>query len=278
MSLAWQVSSWAGRVGLGRKMAIVLAIAALVSGIATYPALTGAPPFGPDPAIVLFLLTLDLVLLLALGALVTSRLLVVWAKRRRGLAGSRLQVQLVGLFSVIAVFPTIIVAVFSYLFFSFGVEAWFSDRVRTALSESQAVAEAYLHEHQQVIRADVLAMASDLNREAYILNFNQARLAQVVRTQAALRSLNEAEVFDSSGRVLARSGFSLSLEFGLIPEWAMLQARNGDVAIVTGDNDDRVRALVRLAPFPRAYPYIARFVRGPGLAHMEQTQRAAAQY
>src|SRR5258708_32479638 len=93
-------------------------------------------------------------------------------------------------------------------------------------------------------------MASDLNHEAYILNFNPSRLAQVVRTQAALRSLNEAEVFDSSGRVLARSGFSLSLEFGLIPEWAMLQARNGDAALVTGDNDDRVHALVLLPALP----------------------------
>ncbi len=37
-------------------------------------------------------------------------------------------------FSLLAVIPTIIVAVFSYLLFSFGVQAWFSERVRTALS------------------------------------------------------------------------------------------------------------------------------------------------
>jgi len=182
------------------------------------------------------------------------------------------------LFSLVAVTPTIIVAVFSYLFFSFGVETWFSERVRTALSESQAVAEAYLDEHQQVIRADVLAMASDLNRESYILNFNPQRLTQVVRTQAALRSLNEAEIFDNSGRILASAGFSLSLEFGLIPPWAMQQARSGDVAIITGDNDDRVRALVRLEQFPGAYLYIGRFVEAQVLNHMEQTQRAVAQY
>src|SRR5579859_6135748 len=168
MSVAQQVGSWAGRTGLRRKIAIVLAVAALLSGIATYLALTGAPPFGPRPVVVLSLLNLDLVLLLALAALVAKRLIDVWAGRRRGLAGSRLHVRLVVLFSLVAVTPTIIVAVFSYLFFSFGIEAWFSQRVRIALSESQAVAEAYLHEHQQVIRADVLAMASDLNREAYI--------------------------------------------------------------------------------------------------------------
>src|SRR5712692_9664057 len=149
MSLARQVRSWAGGTGLWRKIAIALAAAALASGVATYLALTGAPPVGPRPGTVLGLLYLDLVLLLALASLVAKRLVEVWAERRRGLAGSRLQVRLVGLFSLIAVLPTIIVAVFSYLFFSFGVESWFSDKVRTAISESVAVAEAYLHEHQK---------------------------------------------------------------------------------------------------------------------------------
>src|SRR6266581_8864345 len=167
-----RVRIWAGHFGLRRKIAIALAIAALASGIATYLALTGAPPFGPPPGAVLSLLNLDLVLLLVLGAVVAKRLIEVWAERRRGLAGSRLQIRLVVLFSLIAVTPTIIVAVFSYLFFSFGVESWFSDKVRTAITESLAVAEAYLHEHQQAIRADVLAMANDLNRDAMKLALN----------------------------------------------------------------------------------------------------------
>ncbi len=113
MSLARRVRTWAGGIGLWRKIAIALAAAALASGIATYLALTGVPPFGPRPGAVLILLNLDLVLLLALAALVAKRLVEVWVERRRGLAGSRLQVRLVGLFSLIAVLPTIIVAVFS---------------------------------------------------------------------------------------------------------------------------------------------------------------------
>ena len=146
MSLARQVRSWAGGTGLWRKLAIMLAAAALASGVATYLALTGVPPMGPGPGVVLSLLYLDLVLLLLLATLVAKRLVEVWLERRRGLAGSRLQIRLVGLFSLIAVLPTIIVAVFSYLFFSFGVESWFSDKVRTAITESVAVADAYVKE------------------------------------------------------------------------------------------------------------------------------------
>jgi two-component system nitrogen regulation sensor histidine kinase NtrY len=268
---------WAGRI-FGRKLAIALAIPALASGIATYLALTGAPPFGPHPKAVLSLLNLDLILLLALGAVIAKRLIEVWAERRRGLAGSRLQIRLVVLFSLIAVMPTIIVAGFSYLFFSFGMESWFSERVRTAITESLAVAEAYLHEHQQAIRADVLAMANDLNRDAIKLALNPQHLEQVVSAQAALRGLTEAMIFDRSGHMLARSSLSFTLGFEPVPDDAIHLADTGDVAIMTNDSDDRVRALVRLNQFGDVYLYVGRFIEPRVLNHMEETQRAAAQY
>jgi len=278
MNLMRRVRIWAGRIGLGRKIAIALAIPALASGVATYLALTGAPPFGPHPNAVLSLLNLDLVLLLALGAVVAKRLIEVWAERRRGLAGSRLQIRLVVLFSLIAVTPTIIVAVFSYLFFSFGIESWFSDKVRTAISEALAVAEADLHEHQQAIRADVLAMANDLNRDAVKLALNPQHLEQVVSAQAALRGLTEAVVFDRAGHMLARSSLSFTLGFEPVPDDAMHLADAGDVAIMTNDSDDRVRALVRLNQFGDVYLFVGRFIEPRVLNHMEETQRAAAQY
>ena len=200
MSLARRIRVWAGGVGLWRKMAIALAVAALGSGIATYLALTGAPPFGPGPRPVLILLLLDLILLLALACWVAKRFVEVWLERRRGLAGSRLQVRLVGLFSLIAVTPTIIVAIFSYLFFNFGVESWFSDKVRTAISESVEVADAYVKEHQQAIRADALAMAAGLDRYAASLQMNPQYLAPVLTAQAAMRNLTEAAILDRAER------------------------------------------------------------------------------
>ena len=278
MKLLRRVRIWASRVGLRHKFAIALAIAALASGVATYLALSGAPPFSRHPNAVLSLLNLDLALLVALGALIAKRLLQVWAERRRGLAGSRLQIRLVVLFSLIAVTPTIIVAVFSYLFFSFGVESWFSDKVRTAISESLAVSEAYLHEHKRAIRADTLAMANDLNRDAAELQLNQQQLTEVVSAQAALRGLTEAMVFDRSGKVLARSSLSFTLGFEPVPENAMRVADEGDVAVMTNDSDNRVRALIRLDQFGPVYLYVGRYIEPRVLSYMEETQRAVAQY
>src|SRR5213079_300522 len=129
------------------------------------------------------------------------------------LGGVAVQVRLVGLFSLIAVLPTIIVAVFSYLFFSFGVESWFSDKVRTAISESVAVADAYVRQHQQAIRADALAMAADLDRSAATLAINPQYLAPALTAQAAIRSLTEAAVVDRRGQMVARTGLAFALGF-----------------------------------------------------------------
>ncbi|HUZ71589.1 MAG TPA: PAS domain-containing sensor histidine kinase [Stellaceae bacterium] len=269
---------WASRVRLGRKAALVLTVAAALSAAATYAALKGIPPFDTRHHLDALFLLLNLILVLPLFAIVAWRLVEVWAERRRGLAGSRLHVRFVLVFGLLAVIPTVIVAIFSYVLFSFGVQAWFSERVRTALSESLAVAEAYLHEHQQAIRADVIGMASDLNRDAAILSIDPTRLNQIVQAQAALRSLSEALVFDGSGRILARTGLSFALELQPVPQWALERARAGDVAVLTSDNDDRVRALIRLDRFGDVYLYVGRFVDPMVLSHMQKTQRAVAQY
>ncbi|MBV8493383.1 MAG: PAS domain-containing sensor histidine kinase [Alphaproteobacteria bacterium] len=278
MSLAGQLRGWTGGIGVWRKLAIALASAALASGLATYLALTGAPPFGPRPTLVLSLLNLDLVLLLALAAVVAKRLFEVRAERRRNLAGSRLQVRLVGLFSLIAVLPTIIVAVFSYLFFSFGVESWFSDKVRTAISESVAVADAYVREHQQAIRADALAMAADLDRSAGTLQLNPQYLAPVLTAQAAMRGLTEAAVVDRRGTMLARTGLAFALGFEDVSQDALRRANQGEVVIMTNDQDERVRALVRLGEFSDLYLYVGRFIEPRVLAHRDEVHLAAAQY
>ena len=64
---------------------------------------------------------------------------------------------------------------------------------------------------------------------------------------------------DGSGRVMARSALSLSLEFDRVPPSAVEAARHGEIIVLTGEND-RVRAVIRLARFVDAYLLVGRFV------------------
>jgi len=204
---------------------------------------------------------------------------ILWVARRRGAAGARLHVRLVALFSLVAVTPTIIVALFSVILFDFGLQGWFSKHVSTAVKESFAVAQAYLEEHRQTISADALAMAQDLNRGGPVLLSNAQRFNQYVSAQASIRSLTEAVVFDGSGRVLARAGFSLLLDFDpQLPDWALSRARDAEVVILTADTEDRVRALVRLDGFTDTFLFVGRLVDPRVLGHMDKSRAAAQVY
>jgi two-component system nitrogen regulation sensor histidine kinase NtrY len=253
-------------------------VAAIAAGLTTYAALTGSAPFESGPGTILILLNVDLVLLLLLAAVVARRLVRVWIDRRRGSAGSRLHTRFVLLFSVVAVTPAIIVSVFSAVFFSLGIQAWFSERVRTALQESAAVAEAYLKEHRQVITGEVLAMARDVNRLAPVLVNNPRRFQRVLTTQARLRSLSEAKVFDSSGRLVASWSLGFVLTEEPVPIWALDRARLGETVVLTGAADDKLRAIVKLDRFVDTFLYVARYVDPKVLSHIENTKRAVAQY
>ena len=269
---------WAARVGLANKLALALTILALIAGVATYVVLSEAPLSGRDPQTVYLLLNLDLAILLLLGAVVARRVAGLWIKRRRGLAGSRLHIRIVALFSALAIAPAIVLAVFSALFFQIGIQSWFSERVSTAVNEAQSVAQAYLSEHQQVLRADALAMANDLNREAANLVSDPTVFDRFVSTQAYLRNLTEALVFDGTGRTLARSALTFSLQFETVPDRALEDARAGEVVLLPTQADDRVRALVRLDRFVDTYLMVGRLVEARVIAHMDRAQGAVAEY
>ena len=269
--------SWLDKINSSRKTVVVLAVFALFSGIGTYAVFAKAGATGPDPDIVLGFMYLNLGLLFIIGLLVSKRLFRIWSQRRQGLAGSQLHTRLVMLFSVIAVIPTIVVAVFSVVLFDFGIRSWFTERIGAAVDASQAVAAAYLEEHRQNITGDALAMAIALNRQAPFLMARPKQLIKFVQAQAAIRNLTEVVVFETSGKVLAKTGLSLTFDFEPFPETAFQKARNGEVATLTSEVD-RVRAIVRLDSFVDAYLYVGRFVDPEILSYIDNTKQATAEY
>ncbi|WP_319633646.1 sensor histidine kinase NtrY-like [Pelagibius marinus] len=269
---------WLRRIRAERTVALILLVGALVSGTATFVAMTGNLSTTADTGHILLLLLADLVIILGLAALITRRLAILWIERKKGRAGSRLHGRLVALFSVVAVAPTILVAAFSVIIFDLGLEFWFSERVSTAIKNSRAVAAAYLDEHQQAIAADALAIAQVLNRGGPSLVYNPTVFNNVMTRQANQRYLTEAAVYDSSGRMLARSSSFLLAFNPEIPEWAFERARSEGMAIMTSEEEDRVRALVRLDLSADAYLYVGRLVDSRVIGHMESTRWAVQRY
>ncbi len=274
-----KLGSWARRVNLARKSAYGLAVAAVLSVFATFATFSNMGPFLPTSMTLFVLLTINLVILLILGVMVARQIIQLRATQRANAGSSRLHRRIVTLFSIVAITPTIIVAIVSGLFFEFGMQSWFSDKVRTALDNSQAVAEAYIEEHKKALQADVLGVARDLNAQAYSLSQNQALLEQALSVQAQFLTLSEAIVFDRNGQVKARAKTTLSLIGDSFPLAALDMAAKGNIVpIIGGDNDNRVRVLVALDGFLGHFLYISRFVDPKALALVKNTTDARSDY
>ncbi|MDH5410400.1 MAG: PAS domain-containing sensor histidine kinase [Alphaproteobacteria bacterium] len=266
------------RLRLGRIFGIALPVLAVASAAATYFALTDAGPLGANQRSLNLLLYADLVLLLGLAFVVVRRIVKLGLARRRGSAGSRLHIRLSVLFGLMAITPTILVLLFSILFFVNGMQSWFGDRIINLVETAKAVADGYLAEHQENIKIDALRIARDLNRDGPLLESNPRLLHQAVNLQAQLRGLSESIVFDGTGRVMARSGFTLALENEPIDKTYLEAARSGEVPIFQNETGDRVRALVRLDNFLDAYLFVGRIVDPTVLSYTQQTGEAVDEF
>jgi len=270
----WQAFvQWSRRNGLGNKIALALIAVSVMAGVATYAAMTAGAPFG-DAHTLYLLLNVDLVLFLLMVLIVARRVVALWVERRQGTAGARLHVRLVTWFSLVAVVPAIFVTLFSIGFFYLGIESWFSDRVRTAVDESVVVAGAYYDEHKQAIRGDTLAMAADL----YSVPIGTKEFQVAVSEQALVRNLSDAMVFDGRGTIIARTGFTFALGLDQPPPSAIEAASrgNGDVQVMTSNEQDRVTALVRM--YGNTFLYVARPIDPRVLSHMDVAKAASTEY
>jgi two-component system nitrogen regulation sensor histidine kinase NtrY len=227
------------------------------------------------------ILLADLVYFLLLAGLVLSRLAGMIAARRAKSAGSRLHLRLTGVFAGIALFPTILVAVFAGLTVNIGLEGWFSDRVRSVVGTSLAAAEAYQDEHHRDLTADVQALANYLNlsRQAAFL-MSDADLRQVlISGQAQIqRGLREAYVVDGGGEIRARGERSYLFDFEKPAPADLVRAKAGETVLIEDWDNNEFRALITLEAFPDRYLYVSRNVDGKILNLLDDTRATVGLY
>ena len=108
--------------------------------------------------------------------------------------------RIVGLFSVIAAVPAILVAVVASVTLDRGLDRLFSQRTRALIENSLIVADAYLREHAQIVRADIIAMAIELARAKPLFDQNREQFQQFLTAQASMRGLPAAMLIDKDAQ------------------------------------------------------------------------------
>lgn len=269
---------WLGRrawVPFVEVLALVAVVAmAALSYVVLKGQLHGEEPL--TPPLVASLLVANLVPAIALIVLIGRRV-----AKRRALAspvggGGRLHVRLVGIFSLIASVPMLLVVIFSSLLFQYGVEFWFSQRARGMLENASTLAQVYYQEKQQAVANETTVMAGDIRDFLQQARTTDPRFAEGYAWQVYSRGLSESVLVeigpDKVPRTLALvDPDGRTVEKRVSPEViARLQAGQ---QVVVRDNVDRVEAVTRLYPDRDLYLYASRIADPQALA---QTDRAKA--
>jgi two-component system nitrogen regulation sensor histidine kinase NtrY len=257
---------------------LVVVLLSVVSGLATYLILTGLTPVIPRNDVVLTVLFINTVLIIAMIAVIAWQVAGLWRAWRNKVAGARLHVRIVGLFSVIAALPAILLAIGATTTFSRSLDGWFSDRTREIVANSLDVANAYLEEHGQVIRTDIVNMAKDMDDAAATLKDDPQQLRNLVMAQAGLRDLPAAYVIDASGKPIITAIEDERLPYLAPPEIVIRQAEAGQVPLLMPHTNYRVAAVTKLTQYPGAYLYVMRGVSPKVMLHLRRTQAGVAEY
>ncbi|MGH8693135.1 MAG: histidine kinase dimerization/phospho-acceptor domain-containing protein, partial [Burkholderiales bacterium] len=257
-----------------------LVVLGVLTGLATFMVLTGMTPVKPTPQSTTLLLIANGALLLVMALSVLGQVIFLFVEKARGTAGAGLHLRLVLLFSLIAVLPAILVAVFATVTLDRGLDTWFSQRTRAIVDSAVNVAEAYLRAHAEATRGDVAAISADLSQQKTLYDTDRTAFVRRTARHAALRGLAGVFVFDPTvKRIDAQITANDKVEFRAPSQDAMDKANKGELVVIPpGTGGNVVRALIKLQNFDSSYLYVYRVINPSVIEQLQKTREAKIEY
>ncbi|MFZ2619520.1 MAG: ATP-binding protein [Alphaproteobacteria bacterium] len=224
--------------------------------------------------VLLTLMTANMLLILVFILYIGRNVLLLLLERRGRLRKSRLPFRLLGIFSVLAVLPTILVAFYALVMLNGGLEAWFSTKVTRALEGSLQVAQAYLDEHEKSLTAEAQTLAQDPTLMGLSLLPDGFLLREHLRTMQEQRNLDEVSIYDSNGSLLASAGPSMATSEELVVT-LLSNAERRPQALTEYDE----RQITVLAPLAvNSWLLVSRGIHPSVVARMDETTEAYNEY
>ena len=158
-----------------------------------------------------------------------------------------------------------------------GINDWFNSKINNVINNSVLVAESYLEEHKETIKGEVYTMYNDINDSSDVLGNDINRLTFALRTQALIRSLPETFVLNREGKIIAQAFEKNNLLYSP-PENAFERADNGEMAIMSSTQVNKVYALVKLDKYQDSYLFSGRSMDANVLIALNDTVSAKNEY
>src|SRR3954470_19026746 len=263
---------------LPRTLGFAAVALALLSALVTFLVLAGLTPIAPTHEVVVTLLLTNAVTVFLLVVVIAREVWGVVQARRRGRAAARLHVRIVALFSVIAAVPAVLVAVVASVTLDRGLDRLFSQQTQSLIENSLIVADAYVREQVQFVRAESIATAIELARAKPLFDQSREQFHQFLAVQASIRGLPAIVLLDKDLNVVDEVETKVTQAF-VKPSAEVLPGINDpepQVAMFLDAN--HVASIIKLRGYNDVYLYIARLLDPRVLAQLRGTQASVAQY
>jgi two-component system nitrogen regulation sensor histidine kinase NtrY len=265
---------WSLRMLLA-PFAVVLA---LLSAFLTFVVLTGLTRIEPTREVAVSFMLINGATILVLVGIILREVWQVMQARRRGRAAARLHIQIVSLFSVIAVLPAVLVAIVANVTIDRGLDRLFSGPTREVIQNSLIIARAYMQGHAQLIRGDILGMANDVAHARPLYDQDRKSFRELLTGSAASRNLPGAMLIDKDRNVLETAQTGIELAFAAPPPELLSNVNEIEPEIAVLPEENFVAAVIRLRAFNDTFLYVARQLDPLVVAQLKQTEASVAEY
>jgi two-component system nitrogen regulation sensor histidine kinase NtrY len=251
---------------------------ALLSATATFLVLAGLTPIEPVHEVVVRLLLGNAVTGLLLLTVIGREVWVVIQARRRGRAGSRLHIQIVGLFAVMAAVPTVLVSVVASTTLDRGLDRFFSTRTRAMIEQSLIVANAYVTEHAASVRSEDMAMAYDVGRAKPLFDSDRDQFRKFLAAQTNGRNLSVALLLKPDGSIVEPVAATTDKRFVLPSPQLLAETSETEPQVAFIPEADNVASVVKLNGYDDMYLYVARLLDPRVVQQLRNTQQSVGEY
>ncbi|MGY3459020.1 two-component system nitrogen regulation sensor histidine kinase NtrY [Bradyrhizobium sp. LM3.4] len=251
---------------------------ALLSAFLTFMVLTGLTSIEPTPAVVRSFYLINAGTILLLVGIIIRELWQLILARRRGRAAARLHVQIVSLFSIVAVLPAVLVAVVANVTIERGLDRLFSGPTKEVIQNSLTIARAYMQDHAQLIRGDILGMANDIAHARPLYDQDRRSFRELLTSSAASRNLPGAMIIDKNTNILESADTGMRLAYSPPAPDFLSNVNESEPEIAVLPDASFVAAVVRLRAFSDTFLYVARPLDPNVVNQLKQTELSVAEY
>ncbi|MBU0737094.1 MAG: PAS domain-containing sensor histidine kinase [Alphaproteobacteria bacterium] len=257
---------------------LLLAGGALLCASLTLPILLGLTAIEPTSEVLIASAVINSLFIVGLMFLIGREVMRLFKARNRGRAAARLHVRIVALFSIIAITPAILVAIFASITLNVGLDRWFSIRTQSIVSSSMNVAQAYMLESASYLQGQTISMANDLERNRALFYLDRQGFVDLMTRQARGRGMLGAFLVREDGSAITQADIDTDKPLPAIPRDALGSAASGQPTLIPPGVTNLVGAIIKLESISGTFLYTIRAVDPKVMQAMRLMEENTAEY